>query len=150
MHMHANIYSMSKNDIEICLAHSIRRADRVLSQLYSEHLSEVGIRGTQFSLIRAINFMQPCTAAQLQDELVMDQTTVSRALKPLIRDGVVAVTEGETKREKSLSLTSEGRALYKSALVHWQKAQRKVREHLKDSGETELIAMARKLVELKG
>ena len=92
---------MESKKSEICLAHALRRADRVVSQLYNEHLAPLGIRATQFSVLRALDISGTTTASVIQDMLVMEQTTVSRALKPLIRDGYISVTEGATKRESS-------------------------------------------------
>ncbi len=60
----------------------------------------------------------------------MEQATVSRALKPLIRDGYIVVNEGADKREKLLSLSSSGKALYKQALTPWQLAQQELKQKL--------------------
>lgn len=134
---------------EHCLAHAIRRADRVVSQLYNAHLAPLGIRVTQFSILRALDGMGMTTASQIQDVLVMDQTTVSRALKPLIRDGYISVTEGATKREKSLSLSKEGVKLYQQALVPWNDAQKAFRKNLGKGQDDLLIELSKQVVTMK-
>ena len=141
--------AMNKQTPEICLAHSLRRADRVVSQLYNEYFSSLGIRVTQFSVLRALYLMGSTTAAQIREALVMDQTTVSRALKPLVRDGYIAVDEGATKREKALTLTPEGKALYKQALVPWGEAQKMLREKLGQGNDEALMNLSRQIVALK-
>jgi MarR family transcriptional regulator for hemolysin len=140
---------MKSTESEMCLAHALRRADRVASQLYNEHLAPLGIRVTQFSILRALERLGPTTASQVQEALVMDQTTVSRALKPLIRDGYIAVAEGATKREKSLSLSHEGKKLYKRALGPWNDAQRMFRKKLGKGQDDLLIELSKRVVMMK-
>ena len=140
---------MNAKKSEICLAHAIRRADRVVSQLYNEYLAPVGIRVTQFSVLRALDIMGTTTASQIQVALVMDQTTVSRALKPLIRDGYIVVAEGATRREKSLTLSADGKKLYKQALVPWNKAQQMLRKKLGKGRDDLLIELSDRVVALK-
>ncbi len=135
---------------DICLGHSLRRADRVMSQLYNEYLAPVGLRITQFSVLRVISmFKDGITASQIQEGLVMDQTTVSRALKPLIRDGFISVAQGANKREKLLKLTESGEALYAEALVPWKKAQKVFKQKLGATQTDNLIELSRQVVALK-
>lgn len=138
-----------KDKIETCLAHSLRSADRVLSQHYNEHLACVGLKVTQFSLLRALYLLGTTTASELQKRLIMEQATVSRGIKPLIRDGFIQVAEGTNKREKALSLTSAGKTLYKQALKPWQQAQDAFKQHLGDSGDLELLEISRRIVAVK-
>ena len=140
---------MNKKTPEICFAHSLRRADRVVSQIYNDYLSPFGIRATQFSILRALDLMGSTTAAQIRGALVMDQTTVSRALKPLVRDSYIAVAEGANKREKALSLTPQGKALYKQALAPWGEAQQMLRKKLGEGNVKALMDLSRQIVALK-
>ena len=144
------MHDMKSTKPEHCLAHAIRRADRVVSQLYNAHLAPLGIRVTQFSILRALDSMGNTTASQIQDVLVMDQTTVSRALKPLIRDGYIFVAEGATKREKSLSLSKEGMRLYKQALGPWSEAQKTFRKKLGKGQDELLLELSEQVVTMKG
>ena len=139
---------MSKS-IETCYAHYLRRADRVMTQFYNDHFAAVGLKGTQFPILRATHYMGTTTAAQLQKHLVMDQTTLSRALQPLIRDGYIQVADGTTKREKALSLTDKGEALFQEALVHWHQAQKKIEEHLGPELCEQLEQLSKAIVSLK-
>ena len=140
---------MNMKKSEICLSHSLRRADRVVSQLYNEYLAPLGIRITQFSVLRALHFLGSTTASRIQEVLVMDQTTVSRTLKPLIRDGYIAVAEGATKREKALSLSPEGEELYNRALGPWKNAQKMLKQKLGRGNDALLIELSRQIVAIK-
>jgi DNA-binding MarR family transcriptional regulator len=138
-----------KQKLETCLAHSLRRADRVLSQHYNEYLAAVGLKVTQFSLLRALDVLGTTTASELQKALIMEQATVSRGIKPLIRDGYINVAEGSNKREKALSLSSAGQVLFKQALIPWQQAQNDFKQHLGDGGDLELIELSQRIVAVK-
>ena len=122
----------------------------MVSQLYNEHLAPLGIRVTQYSVLRALDILGTTTASQIQETLVMEQTTVSRALKPLIRDGYISVAEGATKREKSLSLSTEGKKLYAQARGPWNEAQKAFRKKLGKGQDDLLIELSRQVVTMKG
>ena len=95
-----------------CMNLSYRKASRVISQIYDRELAELGLKCSQFSILRAVRLMQQTTNAELQELLVLDQTTLTRGLKPLIRDGFINSEPGLDKREKLLSLTRQGKNLY--------------------------------------
>ena len=138
------------NDIpERCLGHSIRSADRVVSQIYNDLLAPVGIKITQFSILRALHYMGSTTAKEVQQVLVLEQATISRALKPLLRDGYIISQEGDDKRQKLLRLSAEGEALYQQALVPWNQAQTIMREELGSIFEKNLLNLSKKIVSLK-
>ena len=62
--------------------------------------------------------------SELADTLVMDRTTLLRALKPLQRDGFVATAASEhDTRAHALSLTKLGERTFAEAKVAWQAAQ---------------------------
>ncbi len=143
------VLNMSIQQPEICLAHSLRRADRVISQIYNEYLAPLGVRVTQFSVLRTLHYLDSTTATQIQETLIMEQATVSRALKPLIRDGYVNVAEGTNKREKLLSLSPAGQELYHQALVPWQQAQTEIREKLGSDIDNTLNELSQQIVALK-
>ena len=140
---------MNQKNPNICLAHTLRRADRVVSQLYNEYLAPVGLRVTQFTILRTLALTGTTTASQIRTTLVMDQTTVSRALKPLIRDGYITVGEGATRREKALSLSAQGKKLYEKALVPWGEAQEMLRKKLAGGQEDIPIQLSREIVAMK-
>ena len=136
-------------EFELCLAHTLRRADRVISQFYNEHLAPLSLRVTQFSILRALDLLGSTTAAHLREALVLEQATVSRALKPLIRDGYINVMPGADGREKQLSLSKEGKALYEEALGPWNQAQEKLKARLGSTGTEDLVKLSNRIVELK-
>lgn len=142
-------FVIMKNKIEPCLALSIRRADRIISQAYNDRLSALGIRSTQFSVLRVIDILQKATAKDLQVHLSMEQPTVSRALKPLIRDGYILVSQGKNKKEKWLTLTPSGKSLFEQCLIPWQQAQDDLAAFLGLENTQAVHDLSRKIVAFK-
>ena len=142
-------YALMKQ-FEHCLNLELRKANRVLSQIYDSFLSPCGLKTSQFSILRAIKYLKNTTNSELQDALVLDQTSLSRALKPLIRDGYIETRTGADRRQKQLLLTREGMSLYKTAEQLWLEAQTHVSAKLGPETKRSLLSMSEAVVELKG
>lgn len=135
--------------VELCLNLALRKANRVMSQVYDDYLSVVGLKCGQFSILRAVHYTQPTTNRALQDVLVLDQTTLTRNLKPIIRDGLITVGSGDDKRVKILSLSKEGEALYQEALPHWKQAQTRVKELLGEQMVDQMVDLTNHIIDIK-
>lgn len=102
----------------------MRKSSRLITQFYEDRLSEVGLKSGQFSILRAVSFLKQTSNKELQRVLVLDQTTLSRNLKPLFRDGYLKLNaDSNDARIKLISLTTTGNELYEKAEPIWQKAQ---------------------------
>lgn len=132
-----------------CINLSYRKATRVITQIYDNELAEVGLKCGQFSILRAVLRMRQTTNAELQELLVLEQTTLTRGLKPLIRDGFINSEPGQDKRQKLLSLTSKGKKLYADADLKWQRAQDNVIRKLGRKTVEKILKMNQELVSLK-
>ena len=132
-----------------CMNLSYRKAARVITQIYDSELAEVGLKCGQFSILRAVLKMRQTTNVELQEVLVLEQTTLTRGLGPLIRDGFIKSEPGEDKRQKLLSLTPKGKKLYDKADVKWQQAQDSVISKLGSKTAEKILKMNQKLVALK-
>lgn len=136
---------------EPCLNLQLRKANRVMSQIYDAYLAPVGIKTSQFSILRAIDYFHMTTNRQLQEALILDQTSLTRALKPLIRDGYIVVSiDAEDRRQKQLVLSTKGNALLAAALDEWNKAQAHVSERLGDLNTQAILDISEAVVRLKG
>ena len=138
------------DDFDPCLSLNLRKANRVLSQIYDQYLAECGIKGTQFTILRATTLLGQTTNKQLQDVLILDQTTLSRNLKPLLRDGLISAQEGSDRRIKVLSLTKSGQKLFALANIQWQQAQAEVKVKLGEKNTALLHSLSNSIVSLKG
>ena len=107
-----------------CACFSVRKMTRAVTQLYDHHLAEVGLRITQFTLMNAISGFHKVPVYVLAEELVMDRTTLTRNLKPLIKAGWVAsIPDEKDARVRNLSLTREGARQLEEATPFWERAQ---------------------------
>jgi DNA-binding MarR family transcriptional regulator len=104
-----------------CLA--LRQAARRVTQLYESYLAPFGLRSSQFSVLARLARLGPRSINELAEDIVMDRTTMGRAIRPLERDGLVAIGAAEDGRKRVVRLTPAGTALYRKAVVEWRKAQ---------------------------
>ncbi|HKW45973.1 MAG TPA: MarR family winged helix-turn-helix transcriptional regulator [Gemmatimonadaceae bacterium] len=106
-----------------CAAGTLRRATRSITRVYDSRLENVGLTTTQFSILRALEkHGESVLLSELADELVFERTSLYRALEPLEREGLIAITRG-TGRAKLAALTPKGARRVAQALPHWTAAQ---------------------------
>ena len=107
---------------DTCLCLHVQRAARVLARRFDDALRTFGLTNGQFSLLMALNRPDPPSMAPVAKLLAMDRTTLTAALKPLERRGLVEVANSPAdRRSKVLVLTDEGRAALAGALPTWKK-----------------------------
>ncbi|MCJ8314080.1 MAG: winged helix-turn-helix transcriptional regulator [Saccharospirillaceae bacterium] len=112
---------------DYCFNLAMRKSSRLITQFYEERLSTLDLKVGQFSILRATFFKGSTTNKELQDILVIDQTTLTRNLKPLIRDGYLQLQpDPEDGRIKNISLSKSGKKLYLKALPIWEQTQKEV------------------------
>jgi DNA-binding MarR family transcriptional regulator len=108
-----------------CACANLRRAARAVSQIYEEELRGSGLRGTQFTLLQALEMAGTLSQGELGSVLCIDSTTLSRTLRPLVENGWIAARAGGDKRERLLSLTADGKKKIALVKPDWQRAQRR-------------------------
>jgi DNA-binding MarR family transcriptional regulator len=127
--MHPSIPAPAGDDRCTCLL--LRRATRVVSQLYDDHLRPAGLRTTQFSLLATLRGDEGVAMGELASRLSTDRTTLTRTLKPLLDAGwVTSRPDPADRRRTRLALTPDGRATLRAAIPLWREAQRELRERL--------------------
>jgi len=126
---------------QACLNANLRRANRLVSQWYAHTIGDIGLEGTQFTLLATINGFGSCTLGQLAHWMGLEQSTATRSVELLRRNGLVEVTRGESDaRVRELSLTAEGRKRLALALPAWRAAQEKAVQALGKGKATRLLA----------
>jgi DNA-binding MarR family transcriptional regulator len=101
-------------------------ASRRLTQLYDDALAPSGLKSTQFAILSELarRGPSPPTMRELADGLAVDRSALGHNLRPLERDGLIALETSETdRRRRHVVLTAEGRARYRVATPHWQRGQ---------------------------
>jgi DNA-binding MarR family transcriptional regulator len=118
---------------DCCLCLHVQRAARTLARRFDEALRPVGLTNGQFSLLISLNRPEPPGMASVATLLAMDRTTLTAALKPLERRGLVKVAKDPSdRRGRQLSLTPEGKSLLASAVPIWERTHRDVETLLKN------------------
>ena len=116
---------------DTCLCLHLQRAARALARRFDEALRPVGITNGQFSLLMALNRREPPSIGPVARLLAMDRTTLTAALKPLERDGLVAIaTDPDDRRSRRLSLTDKGHAALAAALPIWRRTHVEIEARL--------------------
>ena len=123
-----------------CLCNTLRQASRAVSRLYDEELRGVGLRTTQFSLLGHLRCAGEVRQRDLGGLTSLDETTLTRNLRPLIDSGWEAIGTGEDRREKLVCLTEAGVAKLRQARPAWERAQERMRSRLPDRAWSGLLA----------
>jgi DNA-binding MarR family transcriptional regulator len=102
-----------------CLCLHAQRAARALARRFDKAFRPLGLTSGQFSLLNALNRPEPPGMGGVAAVLAMDRTTLTAALKPLERRGLVRSEAGEDRRSRRVALTDAGRALLGAAVPVW-------------------------------
>lgn len=114
-----------------CLCLHLQRAARTLARLFDEALRPLGLTNQQFSLLMSLNRPEPPPIGPVASLLGMDRTTLTAALKPLERRGLVTIsTSDKDRRSRLLAITPEGIALLAEAVPIWRSTHDAVDERL--------------------
>ena len=112
---------------DTCLCLHLQRAARALARRFDEALRPFGLTSGQYSMMMSLNQPEPPSIGSIASLLSVDRTTLTAALKPLQRRGLVAVTvDANDRRSRRLKLTPVGRALLASAVPVWRRTHAKI------------------------
>ncbi len=120
---------------DCCICLHVQRAARSLARRFDEALRPLNLTNGQFSLLMSLNRPDPPGMAAVAELLGMDRTTLTAALKPLERRGLVTVTaDPRDRRSRLLTLTTQGKKLLARAMTIWERTTAEV-ETLLPEGE---------------
>src|SRR5271168_2230642 len=106
---------------DCCLCLHVQRTARALARRFDEALRPLDLTNGQFSLLMSLNRPKPPAMGAVASLLAMDRTTLTAALKPLERRGLVKVrADPQDRRGRRLSLTRKGRTLLANAAPIWE------------------------------
>ena len=106
-----------------CTCFNVRRASRAVTEFYDAIMAPSGVKATQFTMLGAVGLMGPASVTRLAEHLALDRTTLTRNLKVLSQQRLVAISAGEDRRERVVRLTGEGQAALERATPVWHEAQ---------------------------
>ena len=114
-----------------CLCLHVYRAARALGRRFDEAMRPLGLTNGQFSLLMSLNRPEPAGMQSVANLLGVDRTTLTAALKPLERRGLVRIAaDPGDKRGRLLTLTSAGLDVLTSALPIWERVHTAVERAL--------------------
>lgn len=116
-----------------CLCLHVQRAARALARRFDDALRPLGLTNGQFSLMMSLNRPEPPDMRAAASLLGMDRTTLTAALKPLQRRGLLRTkADVADRRSRILTLTPKGRRLLLRAVPIWRKTHVAVEALLPD------------------
>ena len=131
-----------------CTCLRLRKLSRQMTILYDQQLGPFGLTVTQFSLLAHLQSLDGIGVGALAEVMVMDPTALTRALRPLQRDGLVHLATGEQdRRARRVHVTDKGHATYEAARPGWRLAQRHVDDLLSASGTPALNGLLDSLID---
>ena len=120
-----------------------------MTNFYDEALGPVGLKITQFSVLRTIERMGPVSISSLATEMALDRTTLGRNLGILERQGLLTFVAGEDLRERTVRLAARSHALLDEAVPLWENAQARVDLLLGQQGVETLFILLSKFEDLR-
>jgi len=127
---------------DCCLCLHVQRAARSLARRFDDALRPFDLTNGQFSLLMSLNRPVPPPMGPVASLLAMDRTTLTAALKPLERRGLVKISpDPADRRSRILQLTGKGQQLLASAVPVWESTQREV-ERLIPNDDPESLRIA--------
>ena len=125
-----------------CLCLATQRAARRLARRFDRLFAPLGLTNGQFSMLVALSGQWRPRLGEFADFLGMDSTTMTAAIKPLQKRGLVALqaddADGRIRRPR---LTDEGRAVVARAVPLWREEHAKVQAELIDQDATALARL---------
>ena len=117
-----------------CVCNVLRMATRAVTQLYDDALRPSGLRASQFSVLATLAGRGEANLKELEEALAIDQTTLTRNLGVLERDGLLERAPHPDGRVKVMRLTPKGRRTLGVARPLWARAQGTVLRELGTAG----------------
>ncbi len=110
--------------LERCNCMALRRAARRISRFYDNALAPAGLRATQYSILALLQALEEVSINELAGRLELDRTTTGKNLRPLALAGLIRIAPSIADgRSRTVTLTAKGRAVLRTAVPLWRRAQ---------------------------
>lgn len=137
---------MDQDIAAACVCHKVRSAARAVTRAYDDALRPVGLRATQFAVLVQIAADDTLSITAAADFLGMDRTTLTRNLRPLEQQGLIALGPEGWRRSRTLAITAKGRARLREATPLWRRAQDALKRKLGDTAWRDIRASLDRLI----
>jgi DNA-binding MarR family transcriptional regulator len=109
--------------LHLCYALAARKTDRYLSRLYDSHLAPTGLSASQLAILGLLKMHGPLKIAALANRLILERTSLVRALSPLQASGWVTAKRSDNDRAFDVALSPSGMEKLAEAMPLWEEAQ---------------------------
>jgi DNA-binding MarR family transcriptional regulator len=113
-----------------CSNAKLRQLTRRVSQHYDHEMAKIGLKTTQYSLLSQVMHRGPIRPGNLAKAMVLDASTLTRNLKPLVAAGWITVVSGADSRSHLVAITEAGREKRSEAQRRWKAAQESLNDLL--------------------
>ncbi|MGH8288861.1 MAG: MarR family winged helix-turn-helix transcriptional regulator [Steroidobacteraceae bacterium] len=136
---------------DCCMCLGAHRAARTLARRFDRAFQAVGLTNGQFSLMMSLNRPRPPNMRSVAALLAMDRTTITAALKPLERRGLIGTSpDPDDRRSRLVALTPAGRSLLMRAVPIWRETHALIERSLPRPDRSRLRELLNKLAEQPG
>lgn len=124
-------YSCTIEVRDACLCLHVQRAARALARRFDEAFRPLDLTSGQFSLLMSLNRPESPSIGSVASLLAMDRTTLTAALKPLVRRRLVTVAvDKKDRRTRLLTIRPAGRALLAKGYPVWRQTHRELEREI--------------------
>jgi DNA-binding MarR family transcriptional regulator len=127
------------------VVYRVRMLSRVITGIYDEALSGVGMKVSQFTVLVAVANREKARPAELVKILQMDESTLSRNVERMCARSWLRLEPEGDGRSHRIAVTDKGLALIRMGYPAWQEAQAEVTRMLGEDSVAALRSVARKL-----
>lgn len=113
-----------------CTNLKLRQLNRMVTRHYDRHVSETGLKNTQYALLSHVIRLGPVRPGELAKCMHMDASTLTRNMQPLVAHGWLKIGAGSDARSRLVEATEAGRAKRAEGQRAWKEAQAALNERL--------------------
>ena len=113
-----------------CTNLKLRQLTRMVTRHYDHHVSETGLKNTQYALLSYVVRLGPIRPGELAKRMHMDASTLTRNMQPLVAHGWLQIGAGIDARSRLVEATEAGRAKQAEGQRAWKAAQLALNERL--------------------
>jgi DNA-binding MarR family transcriptional regulator len=113
-----------------CTNLKLRQLTRMVTRHYDRHVSETGLKNTQYALLSHVVSLGPIRPGDLAKRMYMDASTLTRNMQPLVTHGWLKIGAGSDARSRLVEATEAGRTKRAEGQRAWKEAQLALNERL--------------------
>lgn len=133
---------------DCCMCLRAHRAARTLARRFDRAFKALGLTNGQFSLMMSLNRPFPAKMRSVATLLAIDRTTLTAALKPLERRGLIASSpDRDDMRSRLIALTPAGRSLLARAVPIWRATHEVIERSLPRPDRSRLLDLLNRLAD---